>query len=406
MNTQGGCVFTTVTTTCCVFHCHSYFFGAIKRLDAENQLMQPVNEYGSYLVRYSETTPGDYSLAVRDTDRVRHFKIRNDADKGKFYIHDVQCFDSVQDLITFYSKNSNGLSVCLKTPCQIVELPQYADVLRAANEAWETERGSVSFVKKLGTTPGQFGELWEGTWKDTLVAVKIQPDKADSWEFFLEVAVLKDLDHSCIIKLLAVCTKEEPIYIITELMKDGSLLEYLRSDDNKLKLHQKLDILTQVATGMAYLESKCVIHCDLAARNILVSEDSNRLICKITNFGLAQFLSEDIYEAPPGTKFSPKWAAPEAAMHSYFSIKSDVWSFGIFVYELITDGSFPYFGMTNAQVVEALQTGYRMPCPKNCSKRLYNIMKDCWREEAASRPTFETLQWRMEDYFTEDSCNN
>lgn len=378
---------------------YRWFFGPIKRLDAEDQLMQSVNEYGSFLVRDSERTPGAYSIAVRDTDRVRHFKIRK-LDDGKFYIHDEQCFGSVQNLIKFYSAYSNGLCVSLKKPCLIVELPQPTNIINEADKAWETERSLVNPIRQIGA--GQFGELWEAVWNGQQVAMKIQPENADSFEFLEEVAVLKQLNHASIVSLLAVCTKDIPIYIITELMNYGNLLEYLKGDGISLKLHQKLGIAAQVAAGMRYLESMCVVHCDLAARNILVSENADELICKIANFGLAQFLSDDIYEAPSGTKFSPKWAAPEAAIHSYFSIKSDVWSFGIFLYELITDGEFPYIGMSNAQVVEALQTGYRMPCPVNCPKQLYKIMRDCWREIPINRPTFETLQWRMEEYFIID----
>ena len=366
-------------------------------MDAEAQLKQSINEHGSFLVRDSEKTPGAYSLAVRDTDRVRHFKIYRQNYEGKFYINEEQCFNSVQNLITSYSTYCNVLDVVLKKPCLIAEQPLTTRDLNKVNEAWETKRSLVNPIKKIGA--GQFGELWQGTWNDVPVAIKIQPDNADSFEFIEEVDVLKKLNHDHIIKLLAVCTKETPIYIITELMIHGNLLGYLKSYGSALQLRQKIDVARQVAMGMSYLEDQCVVHCDLAARNVLVSENSNKLICKIANFGLAQFLSEDIYEAPSGTKFSPKWAAPESTIKSFFSIKSDVWSYGILLYELITDGDFPYLGMTNYQVVEALQTGYRMPCPVNCPKQLYKIMRDCWREEAVNRPTFETLKWRMEDYF-------
>ena len=356
-----------------------------------------INECGSFLVRDSEKTPGAYSLAVRDTDRIRHFKIYRQNYEGRFYIHNEQYFNSVQCLITFYTTYCNGLGVILKKPCLIAEQPLTTSDLTKFNEAWETKRSLVHPIKKIGA--GQFGELWQGTWNDIPVAIKIQPDDADSYEFIEEVDVLKKLKHDHIIKLLAVCTKESPIYIITELMVHGSLLAYLQSYGSALQLRQKIDIAKQVAIGMSYLEDQCVVHCDLAARNVLVSEYSNKLICKVANFGLAQFLSEDVYEAPSGTKFSPKWAAPESTIHSFFSIKSDVWSYGILLYEVITDGDFPYLGMTNAQVVEALQTGYRMPCPVNCPKQLYKIMRDCWREDAINRPTFDTLKYRMEDYF-------
>ena len=90
-------------------------------------------------------------------------------------------------------------------------------------------------------------------------------------------------------------------------------------------------------------------------------------------------------------------------MYSHFTIKSDVWSFGILFYELITYGWFPYPGMNNAQVLEAVVNGYRMPCPENCPELLYEIMRECWRDDPASRRTFETLQWRMKDFFFTDT---
>ena len=100
-------------------------------------------------------------------------------------------------------------------------------------------------------------------------------------------------------------------------------------------------------------------------------------------------------------QFPIKWTAPEAALYSRFTIKSDVWSFGILLYEIVTYGRFPYPGMSNAQVLENLQQDYRMPCPMGCPDQLYEIMRECWREDPESRPTFETLQWRLEEFFTE-----
>ena len=106
-----------------------------------------------------------------------------------------------------------------------------------------------------------------------------------------------------------------------------------------------------------------------------------------------------MYEGHSGVMFPIKWTAPEAPMYNQFTIKSIVWSFGILLYELITYGGLPYPGMSNTQVLEALKTGYRMPCPKDCPEPLYEIMTECWRHDAASRPTFETLQRRLEDFF-------
>ena len=372
----------------------SWFFGAIKRIDAEKQLMQPLNSCGAFLVRDSETTPGDFSLSIRDTEKVRHYKIRR-LDVGGFFVTRRVTFETIPELVQYYEKQADGLCVNLKASCLISEKPQTAGLSREANEAWEIDRKSIRLVKKLGA--GQFGEVWMGIWNGTTeVAVKtLEPGTMGTQEFLEEAALMKKLRHPKLIQLYAVCTKEEPIYIITELMKHGSLLEYLRGDGRSLKLPQLIDMGAQVVAGMVYLEEKNSIHGNLGARNVLVGE---HLICKVADFGLARVINKDIYEAHTGAKFPIKWTAPEAIMHSCFSIKSDVWSFGILLYELITYGRFPYPGMNNVQVLGALQTGYRMPCPMGCPEQLYEIMRECWKDDSASRYTFETLQWRLEDF--------
>ena len=292
------------------------------------------------------------------------------------------------------------MCINLKASCLISEKPQIAGLSREANKAWKIDRKSIHFVKKLGA--GQFGKVWMGMWNGTTeVAVKtLKPGTMGAHKFLKEAALMKKLRHPKLIQLYAVCTKEEPIYIITELMKHGSLLEYLRGDGRSLKLPQLLDMGTQVASGMAYLEEKNYVHPDLSARNILVSEN---LTCKVECVSMARILSKGIYEAHNGAKFPIKWTAPEAALYSHFTIKSDVWSFGILLYELITYGYFPYPGMKDTEVLERLQKGYHMSCPINCSELLYKIMRECWRDEADTRPTFESLYWIMKDYFMESN---
>ena len=389
-----------------IFVCHfSWFFGAIKRLDAEIQLMQEMNTVGSFLVRCSEKTPGGYSLAVRDVDKVRHYKIYK-LENGRCYVDSESTFYNVQELVSYYSLVADGLCSKLLTPCIITEEPQTvitntgSSTDQLADDIWETDRSSVCLIKRLG--PGQFGEIWEGTWNNTTpVTVKVQVELTSTSKFIEEVELMKQFRHPNLITLLAVCTREEPICIVMEQIKHGSLLEYLGYSGHSLSVHQLIYMALQVCSGMTYLESICVVHCDLAARNVFVVQDSKHLVCKIAHFGLAQFLIHDVYEAPSGTTFSPKWAAPEVVLHSKFSLKSDVWSYGILLYEVMSHGSVPYSTMNNAQAVGVIQKGYRMPCPDGCPEKLYDIMRECWRDVSISRPTFETVQYELKEFFKE-----
>ncbi|KPJ03324.1 Tyrosine-protein kinase Src42A [Papilio xuthus] len=413
-----------------------WYFRKIKRIEAEKKLLLPENEHGAFLIRDSESRHNDFSLSVRDGDTVKHYRIRQ-LDEGGFFIARRTTFRTLQELVEHYSKDADGLCVSLNKPCVqhndnkrctcedsfdilahdtvskyyepnknelrnivSVEKPVTEGLSHRTRDQWEIDRSSLKFARKLGH--GQFGEVWEGLWNNTTpVAIKtLKPGTMDPKDFLAEAQIMKKLRHNKLIQLYAVCTLEEPIYIITELMKNGSLLEYLQGKGRGLKLQQLIDMAAQIAAGMAYLESQNYIHRDLAARNVLVA-DAN--IVKIADFGLARLIKEDEYEARVGARFPIKWTAPEAANYSKFSIKSDVWSFGILLTELVTYGRIPYPGMTNAEVLHQVEHGYRMPCPQNCPAALYEIMLECWHKDPLKRPTFETLQWKLEDFFTMDN---
>ncbi|XP_037827978.1 serine-rich adhesin for platelets isoform X2 [Lucilia sericata] len=387
-----------------------WYFRKIKRIEAEKKLLLPENEHGAFLIRDSESRHNDYSLSVRDGDTVKHYRIRQ-LDEGGFFIARRTTFRTLQELVEHYSKDSDGLCVNLCKPC--VQTSQFAGIFEIekpvteglshrTRDQWEIDRTSLKFVRKLGS--GQFGEVWEGLWNNTTsVAIKtLKSGTMDPKDFLAEAQIMKKLRHNKLIQLYAVCTVEEPIYIITELMKHGSLLEYLQGKGRSLKMPVLIDMAAQIAAGMAYLESQNYIHRDLAARNVLVGDNN---IVKIADFGLARLIKEDEYEARVGARFPIKWTAPEAANYSKFSIKSDVWSFGILLTELVTYGRIPYPGMTNAEVLTQVEHGYRMPQPPNCDQRLYEIMLECWHKDPMRRPTFETLQWKLEDFFTSDQSD-
>jgi fyn-related kinase len=371
-----------------------WYFGRIKRAEAEKKLLAAANEHGAYLIRDSESRRNDYSLSVRDGKSVKHYRIRQ-LDDGGYFIARRTPFRTLPELVAHYAEDADGLCVCLRVPCVQAERPTTGGLCH--RDQWEIERSSLQFLRKLGA--GQFGEVWEGLWNGTTsVAIKtLKPGTMDPKDFLAEACIMKKLRHLKLVQLYAVCTMEEPIYIVTELMKNGSLLDHLQGKGRGLKLPILIDMAAQVASGMAYLESQNYIHRDLAARNILVGENN---IVKIADFGLARLIKEDEYEARVGARFPIKWTAPEAANYSKFSIKSDVWSFGILLTELVTYGRIPYPGMTNAEVLHQVEHGYRMPNPPGCPQALYEIMLECWHKDPMKRPTFETLQWKLEDFFT------
>ncbi|XP_077442982.1 tyrosine-protein kinase FRK [Stigmatopora argus] len=374
-----------------------WYFPETKRLDAEKMLLTGKNTNGAFLIRNCESQKGELSLSVLDNERVKHYKLKK-TELGFYYVSRSKVFETLKKLVHHYSTQADGLCVCLGEPCKKIEAPQTNGLSYNTVDQWEIDRNSIKLLHKLGA--GQFGEVYEGIWNDTTaVAVKtLKPGTMDALDFLREAQIMKRLRHTKLIQLYAVCTMEEPIYIITELMKNGSLLEYLQKDKgDKLHLSDQIEMAAQVASGMAFLELHNYIHRDLAARNVLVGENN---ICKVADFGLARvFQNENVYEAKEGTKFPVKWTAPEAIHNNIFKIKSDVWSFGILLYEIMTFGKMPYPDMNNFQVVQQVPQGYRMPCPHKCPQIMYGIMMDCWKENEHDRPTFETLQWKLEEFF-------
>ncbi|XP_008053461.1 tyrosine-protein kinase FRK [Carlito syrichta] len=380
-----------------------WFFGATKRADAEKQLLYSENQTGAFLIRESESHKGDLAISVLDGGVVKHYRIRR-LDEGGFFLTRRRTFSTLSELVSHYTKTSDGLCVKLGKPCLKIQVPAPFDLSYKTVDQWEIDRNSVQLLKRLGS--GQFGEVWEGLWNNTTpVAVKtLKPGSMDPNDFLREAQIMKSLRHPKLIQLYAVCTLEDPIYIITELMRHGSLQEYLQNDaGSKVHLTQQVDMAAQVASGMAYLESQNYIHRDLAARNVLVGEHN---IYKVADFGLARVFkvdNEDIYEPKHEIKLPVKWTAPEAIRTNKFSIKSDVWSFGILLYEIITYGRTPYSGMTGAQVIQRLGQNYRLSQPSNCPQKFYSIMLECWSEKPEDRPQFKTLNLKLEDYFETDS---
>lgn len=380
---------------------YDWFFGHISRKEAEKLLLSKELPRGAFLVRFAEHSPGGYSLTMRDWEaergnHIKHYKIKC-LDQGGFYVTTRQTFTTLPDLVAAYMREANGLCHPLTVTCPKPR-PTMWDLSPQTRDKWEIDRSELEFVRQLGS--GNFGEVWHGKWRHAMdVAVKtLKTGSMSSSDFLQEAAIMKQFRHPNLVALYAVCSKEEPIYIVTEFMNKGSLLELLRRDEGKaLSFMELVYIGAQVSSGMAYLESRQLIHRDLAARNVLVSDGC---VAKICDFGLARLIKDDEYCPSAGSRFPVKWTAPEAALCGRFSIKSDVWSFGVLLMELFTYGQVPYPGMHNREVIENVEKGYRMPKPVNnlLPDALYRLMLSCWEADADRRPTFEFLHHFLEDF--------
>lgn len=244
---------------------------------------------------------------------------------------------------------------------------------------------------------GAFGKVYKGVWVPEgenvkiPVAIKVLKEGTGanaSKEFLDEAYIMATVEHPNILQLLAVCMTNQ-MMLITQLMPLGCLLDYVRTHKEKIGSKAFLNWCTQIARGMAYLELKNIVHRDLAARNVLVQTP---LCVKITDFGLAKLLNidEDEYKAAGG-KMPIKWLALECIQHRVFTHKSDVWAFGVTIWEILSYGARPYENISAKNVPELIENGLKLPQPGICTLDIYCIMVSCWMLDADSRPTFKQL---------------
>lgn len=280
---------------------------------------------------------------------------------------------------------------------------------------WEFSRDRLTLGKPLGE--GCFGQVVMaealGIDKDkpkeaVTVAVKMLKDDAtekDLSDLVSEMEMMKMIGkHKNIINLLGACTQDGPLYVIVEYASKGNLREYLRArrppgmeysydiarvSDEQLTFKDLVSCTYQVARGMEYLASQKCIHRDLAARNVLVTESN---IMKIADFGLARDVHNiDYYKKTTNGRLPVKWMAPEALFDRVYTHQSDVWSFGVLMWEIFTLGGSPYPGIPVEELFKLLKEGHRMDKPGNCTNELYMMMKDCWHAISSQRPTFKQL---------------
>uniref|UniRef100_A0A671PY72 Tyrosine-protein kinase n=1 Tax=Sinocyclocheilus anshuiensis TaxID=1608454 RepID=A0A671PY72_9TELE len=340
------------------------------------------NKDGGFMVRDSKH-PGVYTVSIFS----RHYqiKVQREGEKVMYYLAEKYMFPTIPELIRYHQHNPAGLITRLRhCVSRNVTNPRIKEL---SSDKWEIHPDELTLSEKLGS--GQFGLVWKGSWNDLQVAVKTLREGFMSEEEFKEEAqVMMKLSHNKLVQLYGVVTKRSPIYLVFEFMENGCLTDFLRARKGSFSQEVLLGMCLDVSEGMAYLESSNFIHRDLAARNCLVSEDN---VVKISDFGMTRFVLDDQYTSSFGSKFPVRWSSPEVIKFGKYSSKSDVWSFGVFMWEVYSEGRVPYDSRSNAEVVETLNAGLRLLRPRLCPQSVYELMQWSWKEKPEDRPSFALL---------------
>ncbi|XP_072026060.1 focal adhesion kinase 1-like isoform X2 [Amphiura filiformis] len=299
------------------------------------------------------------------------------------------------------SRRKPTKSVLSDDYAEIVDDDDYA---LPATKDYEIQRESVTLVATIGE--GQFGDVHKGVWNDQegeKLEVAVKTCKVESTEtlgekFLEEAYIMKQFDHPHIVKLIGVCT-EPPIWIVMELANFGEMRSFLAEHKNELNLADLILYSYQLSTALSYLESKKFVHRDIAARNVLVIAKDN---VKLGDFGLSRLIHDHSYYKASKGKLPIKWMAPESINFRRFTSASDVWMFGVCMWEILMFGIKPFQGVKNNDVIGRIENGERLPMPAGCPPTLYSVMTLCWSYEPSKRPNFQDLKMRLKEILEEE----
>lgn len=435
-----------------------WFHGNISRDESEQIVLIGSKTNGKFLIRARDNN-GSYALCLLHEGKVLHYRI--DKDKtGKLSIPEGKKFDTLWQLVEHYSYKPDGLLRVLTVPCQKIgaqmahsQGPSSHPVASPAHRTrpessasfnpyepergpWAAERGPQIEAmpmdtevyespyadpeeirpkevyldrnlltledKELGS--GNFGTVKKGYYQMKkvvkTVAVKILKNEANDPalkdELLAEANVMQQLDNPYIVRMIGICEAESWM-LVMEMAELGPLNKYLQQNRH-VKDKNIIELVHQVSMGMKYLEECNFVHRDLAARNVLLVTQH---YAKISDFGLSKALraDENYYKAQTHGKWPVKWYAPECINYYKFSSKSDVWSFGVLMWEAFSYGQKPYRGMKGSEVTAMLEKGERMGCPQGCPREMYDLMNLCWTYEVEKRPGFAAVELRLRNYY-------
>lgn len=278
------------------------------------------------------------------------------------------------------------------------------DYSSLSNKSYEIDRKQIQLLSIIGK--GQFGDVHCGTYTITdrnAVEVAIKTCKEDcdpsvSEKFLEEAYIMQQFDHPHIIRLIGIIS-QSPICIVMELAHMGEMRSYLQNNRSQLKLHTLIMYCYQLSSALSYLEGKHFVHRDVAARNVLVSSED---CVKLADFGLSRSLTEQCYYKATKGKLPIKWMAPESINFRRFTTASDVWMFGVCMWEIMMFGVKPFQGVKNNDVISKIDGGERLALPQDCPPGMYNLMCSCWSYEPSERPSISFVKTTLHEIFIEE----
>ncbi|XP_026128953.1 tyrosine-protein kinase SYK isoform X2 [Carassius auratus] len=406
-----------------------WFHGKIDREDSEQRLLKSSHVNGKFLIRQRESNSRNvsYALCLLHNNQVMHYRIDKDR-AGKLSIPDGKKFDTLWQLVEHYSYKPDGLLRVLTETCPRPVAPientynlrpnldLHTDAMPMDTQVYESpyadpEELRSTTVKRSDLTledgelgSGNFGTVLRGVYQmkktQKIVAVKIlkndDNNAAVKDEMLREASVMQQLDNPYIVRMIGICEAEN-LMLVMELAELGPLHKFLQKNRH-ISMKNITELVHQVSMGMKYLEEHNFVHRDLAARNVLLVTQH---YAKISDFGLSKALAEEenYYKAKGHGKWPLKWYAPECMNYLKFSSKSDVWSFGVLMWEAFSYGQKPYKGMKGNEVIQMIENGERMSAPADCPAEMYNLMRKCWTYKPDERPGFSVVEPRLRHYY-------
>uniref|UniRef100_A0AAR2LQH8 Focal adhesion kinase 1 n=1 Tax=Pygocentrus nattereri TaxID=42514 RepID=A0AAR2LQH8_PYGNA len=285
-------------------------------------------------------------------------------------------------------------------------MPSSEYKLSLVTRDYEIQRERIELGRCIGE--GQFGDVHQGDYvcpESPALSVAIKTCKNSTSDsvrekFLQEALTMRQFDHPHIVKLIGVIT-ENPVWIIMELCTLGELRSFLQVRKYSLDLASLILFSYQLSTALAYLESKRFVHRDIAARNVLVSSVD---CVKLGDFGLSRYMEDSSYYKASKGKLPIKWMAPESINFRRFTSSSDVWMFGVCMWEILMYGIKPFQGVKNNDVIGRIENGERLAMPPNCPPTLYSLMTKCWAYDPSKRPRFNELKAQLSTILAEEKA--